>query len=130
MVKGMSAVLSKTKHHYRRALLSETAIFALIGAVLIAWRYAVGMSFFLGVVCALVPFAVSVYWVFFRGKNTDDQRIKSFYSGEALKWLVTIILIISVLKLYVGLQIISFFAGYFLALIANSLVPFILLKRA
>lgn len=126
----MSAVLTKTKQHYQQALTLELILFSVLTAVLCVWQLRAGLAFGLGALCALLPFGLVVYWVFFRKKNTPSTSLRAFYSGEALKWLLTIVLIILVLKLYPAVQILSFFVGYLFALIANSFVPFVLFQRA
>lgn len=126
----MSAVLTKTKQHYQQVLTLELIMFGVLAIILLIWRLQIGISFLLGVCCALLPFGLIVYWMFFRKGISSKTHLKAFYCGETLKWLATILLIIFVLMLYPTVHILGFFAGYFLALVVNGFMPLILFQRA
>lgn len=50
----------------------------------------------------------------------------AFYRGEGVKWLSTIVLVVACFKWVSFLHLIAFFAGYFVALFANNVIPFVL----
>lgn len=50
----------------------------------------------------------------------------AFYRGEGLKWLATILLIIGCFKLVFPMDFVWFFMGYFIVLLLNNMIPFLL----
>ena len=52
----------------------------------------------------------------------------AFYWGEGMKWLMTMVLIILSLTLLPALKVLFFFAGYFVALLLNVVLP-VMLER-
>lgn len=128
--RSMSAVLTQTKQLYRTALSVELIVLA--GLFLLVWLLSGGgsaVSLLIGGMIALVAQLMFVYWVFFRKQAATVNKMSAFYAGEALKWLVTIVLIVLVFKGFPTVNIVLFFAGYFVILLCNSLLPFILRRR-
>lgn len=122
----MSAVLESTQKRYRKVIGIELVLLVslslLISIGLSQWS---GLSFSLGAFTSLLPQCLFIYWVFFRQKAKNANKITAFYRGEGLKWLATIVLMVIALKMVSTLNIALFFAGYFLFLLCNSLLPFL-----
>lgn len=122
----MSAVLKRAKNFYCKAMAVELVIFISIVLLLAVLRSSKdSISFLLGVLVSFLPQCVFIYWVFFR-KNL--QKVTAFYRGEGLKWLVTIVLMVLVLKM-VTLNMVLFFLGYFLCLFCNGVFPIFLNRQ-
>lgn len=127
----MSAVINKAKQNYRYYL-KLTLLLQLLVAMLI-WGLcgANVVSFLLGALSSFLPYCLFVYWIFFRQKSVmNTHKMTAFYQGEALKWLATILCVVGVLKGYPELHLLLFALGYFLILLCNSLLPFLLKQRA
>lgn len=125
----MSAVINKAKQDYLRAIKIALAIFLLSAVVVFMIQSNSVLPFILGGSVNLIAHCVFVYWIFyFSAKKT--QQLTAFYKGEALKWAVTIILFIVMLKTnsatYSTMNFLVFFLGFFLMLMCNSLLPFVL----
>lgn len=121
----MSAVIQRARRSYQKILKIEVGILA--GVLLVAGGLGADMgSFLLGEFAALLPHCVFVYWVFFRQSVINPQSMATFYRGEGLKWLTTIIVIVVAFKSYDALHHISFFSGFFFTILCNSLLPIIL----
>lgn len=123
----MSAVLQQTKDLYKKVIFIEIIALVSFFLLFVFNGIAQAVSFFLGGLASFLPFCIFVYWIFFH-KHQNQNKIGSFYRGEGLKWLATIILIVLSFKGYATLHIVSFFGGYFLFLVLNSILP-IVLKR-
>lgn len=125
----MSAVLDRTRTLYRKVMLLESGLLWLLSLGIFCYAVEGGISFLLGGLASFLPFCLFAYWLFFRQSVAKKaNKITAFYRGEGLKWLATIVLVVLGLKLYADLHIGLFFSGYFLFLVANSLLP-IILKR-
>lgn len=124
----MSAVINKAKQHYVRSLKTEGAMILLISVGLRVINWNAGISFLAGSLAGFLPFGLFVYWVFFKKSAKNSSKITAFYWGEGLKWGATITLLIVGLTMIPSLQVGVFFAGYFLALFLNNVIPFVLNK--
>lgn len=130
-VRKMSAILLNEKRFYRKVLVIETLILAVISVGIgLFSALNTGLSFISGCFCAFLPQALFVYWIFFRNSAKNVNKMTAFYRGEGLKWLATIVLIGVVFRFYVELHAVAFFAGYFLGLLGNIVVPMVLKHRA
>lgn len=126
----MSAVLKQAKQFYRKMLWLEMVILSIAFiVVIVVWDISHAMSVLLGGLSALIPQGFLVYWVFFRKYPSDVNKMSVFYRGEALKWFLTILLMIGVFRLFVDLEIIAFFSCYFVMLVCNSMFPLFLRRR-
>lgn len=125
----MSAVINQAKQHYVKALKIEVMLLLLFSLGLFFWQANWGVSLLAGSFAAYLPFGLFVYWVFFKKSAKSQSKMTAFYWGEGVKWITTILLLIFSLKGIPDLHILSFFAGYFLALLLNNLIPFVLSKR-
>lgn len=123
----MSKVLQQAKQHYKKALLAEFLLFILFFLSLVCWQWQQARDFALGFWAVFLPFGLFVYFVFF-SKSKLSTKISTFYWAEAMKFGLTIILIILAFKVFVVTQFVLFFIGFFLALVLNNLVPFMLRK--
>ena len=125
----MSTVINKAKQHYIRALKIESLLLLSTVGFLIVWKGVDGISFLCGALSSFVPHCVFVYWIFFKKTTKNQSRMGTFYRGEGLKWLITILLVVMCFKLLPSLHIVLFFVGYLMALFFNNVIPFILSKR-
>lgn len=126
----MSAVLKQAKQFYHKMLLSEGGLLAVAVLVVITvWGVSHATSVLFGGLVALIPQGFFIYWVFFRKYPHNVNKMVVFYRGEGLKWLLTILFMVGVFKFFLSLQIIAFFAGYFVILLCNSLLPLFLRRR-
>lgn len=126
----MSAVLKQAKQFYRKMLWLEAGLLAVVGLVVITvWGVPHSTSVLLGGLAALIPQGFFIYWVFFRKYPHYINKMAVFYRGEGLKWLLTILFMVGVFKLFLSIQVITFFAGYFVMLLCNSLLPLFLRRR-
>ncbi|AHG74534.1 H(+)-transporting two-sector ATPase, F(0) subunit I [Mannheimia varigena USDA-ARS-USMARC-1296] len=125
----MSTVINKAKSQYRKALMLEAGILVFITlGFFLGFGYA-GFSFLVGSLASFIAHCVFVYWVFFRNSAKDLTKMTAFYRGEGIKWLVTILWIVACFKWIPNLNFVLFFVGYFIALLLNNLIPFVLSKR-
>lgn len=125
----MSAVINRTKQHYRKALKSESLIIFALFALLMVWKGNPSLSFLAGCLAIFLPYCLFVYWIFFKKTAKNQSKMTAFYRGEAIKWLTTIALIILSFYLLPSFKVIWFFVGYFVTLLLNNLIPFVLSKR-
>lgn len=125
----MSAIIHKTKQNYRYYLTVELALIV-VGTVGVSAFFGYdAFSFLGGALASFLPHCLFVFWVFFRKKSAlYANKLTSLYQGEALKWLLTILLIVAAFTLYATIHIALFASGYFLMLVCNSLLP-LCLKR-
>lgn len=120
----MSAVLNQAKALYRKTLCVEAVLLAAATVfAMIANQQAVAFSLLFGGLSALLPHCLFVFWVFFRPQAKNANKMTAFYRGEGLKWLLTILLIVILFKSYTAMNFLAFFAGYFVMLLCNSLLP-------
>lgn len=122
----MSAVINKAKSQYRRALGIEVGVILAFAFFLFLYKGNITISFIAGTVSSFVPHAIFVYWVFFRNSAKDRTNMTAFYRGEGLKWLATILLIVGCFKLVFPMDFVWFFMGYFIVLLLNNMIPFLL----
>lgn len=126
----MSAVLNQTRKDYKYALSIELILMVLCSVLLLVVELGnVFFSFLLGSFASFLPHCCFVYWVFFRKFAKNANKMTAFYRGEGIKWLTTIMLIVVSFKTYSQLDIKWFFAGYFLFLLLNIIVPICLKLR-
>lgn len=123
----MSAVLGRAKKFYCKAMTVEFVIFFSLALLIgLCSSFYQAYSFFLGCFIAFLPQIVFIYYVLFR-KNT--QKVTALYRGEGIKWLMTIVLMVFVLKTVTSLNMIFFFTGYFLCLFCNGIFPIFLNRQ-
>ncbi|MDP8034122.1 ATP synthase subunit I [Pasteurella atlantica] len=125
----MSAVINQAKQTYLKAIRITLYILIVSSISISVVKFNSLSSYILGTVAGFIPHCLFTYWVFFRKSSQEKQQITVFYTGEAIKWLVTIVLLILIFKFYLKIDVIVFFLGYFLILICNSLVPFVIKKE-
>ncbi|MDP8079455.1 ATP synthase subunit I [Phocoenobacter skyensis] len=121
----MSAVINQAKQTYLKAIKITLYVLVVVAIGVGIVRFNSLPSYILGTIASFIPHCLFTYWVFFRTASPKKQQITVFYMGEAIKWLATIVLLILVFKFYLKIDVIIFFLGYFLILICNSLVPFV-----
>lgn len=123
----MSAVLARTKQRYLRVIRIELMLLvslSLLIGISVEPALISAISFVLGGLASVLPQSLFIYWVFFRQDAKKSHKMATFYRGEGLKWLATIIFIVMALKGVSALSVTLFFAGYFVFLLCNSLLPF------
>lgn len=124
----MSRVLTQTKNRYKKTILIEIGIILILSVLLAFWNRKSAVDFSLGFLGAFLPFCFFVYVVFYR-KQHLSTKLTALYRGEAIKFILTILFIAVSFKWLGVSRFFLFFAGFFMALVLNNLVPF-LLKRS
>lgn len=124
----MSRVLTQTKNRYKKTMLIEISVILILSVLLAFWNRKSAVDFSLGFLCAFLPFCFFVYVVFYRKQNLST-KLTALYRGEAIKFILTILFIAVSFKWLGVSRFFLFFAGFFMALVLNNLVPF-LLKRS
>ncbi|AAP95027.1 F0F1 ATP synthase subunit I [[Haemophilus] ducreyi] len=125
----MSAVINKAKQHYLMALKLESGILFAIFCMLLILEGSLSFSWLGGCLASFLPYCLFVYWIFFKKSAKNQSKMAAFYRGEGLKWLATILLVVAAFKLIPELHRVLFFVGYFVALLLNNVIPFVLQKR-
>ena len=121
----MSRVLTQTKNRYKKTMLIEIGIILILSVLLAFWNRKSAVDFGLGFLCAFLPFCFFVHVVFYR-KQHLSTKLTALYRGEFVKFILTIILIAVAFKWLVIKEFILFFIGFFMALMLNNLIPFLL----
>ncbi|OOF53267.1 ATP synthase subunit I [Rodentibacter trehalosifermentans] len=121
----MSRIVQQAKIQYRKAIQIELVIMLLVACFFAFWQLKNALDFLLGFLSALLPFSVFVYIVFYRKQNLS-AKLTALYRGEAVKFILTILLIIASFKLFSVTNFVIFFGGFFIALMLNNLIPFLL----
>lgn len=126
----MSAIIEQTKRFYQISFLIEAVLLFILSLfIFILQTFDQTFSFFIGGLVGFLPHCFFVFWFFFRqGKDLTD-KINYFYTGEAIKWLITIITMIIIFKYFSSVKIIFFFLGYFFTLLINVFLPILLKLR-
>ena len=103
----------------------ELICLVVFGLFVALWQGESAVDFSLGFISAFVPFCAFAYIVFFR-KQDFSTKLTAFYRGEALKFILTIVLVgVSFEWLSIS-HFILFFIGFFVALVLNNIIPFLL----
>lgn len=121
----MSRVLTQTKNRYKKTMLIEISVILILSVLLAFWNRKSAVDFGLGFLCAFLPFCFFVYVVFYRKQNLST-KLTALYRGEFVKFILTIILIAVAFKWLVIKEFILFFIGFFMALMLNNFIPFLL----
>lgn len=123
----MSAVIKKTKKIYQITLFVEMITFFLVFSLLLMMTNKdIACSFLLGSLAIFIPHCLFTFMFFFT-KQEYNKKLTTFYRGEIVKFVVTIILLISIF-LFIPINVIAFFSGYFVAILLNNLYPFVISK--
>ena len=124
----MSRVLAQARAKYKKAILIELFFVVVLGSVIALLSNAQSVvDFCLGFFSAFIPFCVFVYVVFYCNQNLS-KKLTTLYRGEAIKFVLTILLIIMAFKWLLVTYFIVFFTGFFVALMLNNIIPFLLNK--
>ena len=121
----MSKVLTQAKNQYQKAMIIESVCLVVFGLLVALWQGESAVDFSLGFICAFVPFCVFAYIVFF-GKQDFSTKLTALYRGEAMKFMLTIVLVSVFFKWFYISHFILFFIGFFVALVLNNIIPFLL----
>ncbi|MDG6897487.1 hypothetical protein A6A19_05715 [Actinobacillus delphinicola] len=119
-------IVRKTQRKYKISLIIETVLFISIFFLVYIQNVEMARSFLVGAMSAFFPFLFFVA-LFFFVKNPQKMNIKRLYIGEALKLLLTVAFIILFFELF-KINFIVFFVGYFISILLNNLLPFIVEK--
>ncbi|QPB41548.1 ATP synthase subunit I [Rodentibacter haemolyticus] len=119
----MSKVIQQAKIQYQKAIQIEIVIMLVFACFLAFGQIRSALDFLYGFLSALLPFGLFVYIVFYRNLSA---KLTALYKGEAIKFAFTIILIITSFKWLSVTNFVVFFSGFFIALMLNNLVPFLL----
>lgn len=95
---------------------------------LIGYKWLIGVSFLLGALAIAIPHGLFVWLVFFTKKQQISNKLTTFYRGEAVKFISTIFFIVLAFKLVDSMHVIAFFIGYFITIVLNNLLPFLVSK--
>lgn len=121
----MSRIIQQAKVQYQKAIFIEIVIMLLLACFFALWQIKSALDFLFGFLSALIPFGVFVYVVFYR-KQHLSTKLTALYKGEATKFVLTIVFISISFKYFSVTNFIIFFSGFFIALMLNNLVPFLL----
>ena len=121
----MSKVLTQAKNRYQKAIIIESVCLVVLGLFLAIWQGESAVDFCLGFISAFVPFCAFAYIVFFR-KQDFSTKLTALYRGEAMKFMLTIVLVSVFFKWFYISHFILFFIGFFVALVLNNIIPFLL----
>ena len=121
----MSKVLAQAKNRYKKAMMIESVCLVVFGLLVALWQGKGAVDFGLGFICAFVPFCAFAYIVFFR-KQDFSTKLTALYRGEAMKFMLTIVLVSVFFKWFYISHFILFFIGFFVALVLNNIIPFLL----
>lgn len=121
----MSRIIQQAKIQYRNAIQIEIVLMLLSACCFAFWQVKNALDFLFGFLSALIPFCAFVYFVFYRKQNLST-KLTALYRGEAIKFVLTIVLIVISFKWLTVTNFIIFFSGFFMALMLNNLVPFLL----
>ena len=120
----MSKVLTEAKNRYQKAMIIESVCLVVFGLLVALWQGESAVDFSLGFISAFVPFCAFAYIVFFH-KQDFSTKLKAFYLAEVVKFLFTILLVITFFKWFEITNFLLFFSGFMVALILNNLLPFL-----
>ena len=123
----MSTIINRAQNNYRISLIVEFFFLLCIFFILFFYNKILGYSFLLGCFSAFLPYCLFVYLTLFI-KRLPNKQLKVFYLAEAVKFGLTSSLIIFTL-VYIKVNIIIFFAGYFLSILLNNILPFMVNKN-
>ena len=124
----MSRVLAQARAKYKKAILIELFFVVVLGSVIaLLSDTQSAVDFCLGFFSAFIPFCVFVHVVFYCNQNLS-KKLTALYRGEAIKFVLTILLIIMAFKWLLVTYFIVFFTGFFVALMLNNIIPFLLNK--
>jgi len=85
-------------------------------------------SIMAGILASVLPNLIFVWLYFWRGTNAPQEIIKGFYWGEALKFLV-LVLLLSVFLQLPQLDVLRFFSAFLLSEMTRLLYQFFRLAR-
>ncbi|WP_109078314.1 ATP synthase subunit I [Aggregatibacter kilianii] len=122
----MSRVLAQARAKYKKSIFIEFFIGLVSSSVIALLSNAQSaVDFCLGFSSAFIPFCIFVYVVFYR-KQDLSKKLTALYRGEAIKFILTILIIVISFKWLSVTYFIVFFTGFFAALMLNNIIPFLL----
>ncbi|NYA25647.1 ATP synthase subunit I [Haemophilus haemolyticus] len=121
----MSRIIQQAKTQYRNAILIEIVIMLVSACFFAFWQIKSALDFLLGFFSALLPFSAFIYVVFYL-KQQLTTKLTALYRGEAIKFVLTIILISISFRYLEVTKFLPFFSGFFMALMLNNFIPFLL----
>ena len=121
----MSRIIQQAKTQYRNAILIEIVIMLVSACFFAFWQIKSALDFLLGFFSALLPFSAFIYVVFYL-KQQLTIKLTALYRGEAIKFVLTIILISISFRYLEVTKFLPFFSGFFMALMLNNFIPFLL----
>ncbi|MBE2896822.1 hypothetical protein HPC38_08055 [Pasteurellaceae bacterium HPA106] len=123
----MSTVMAKSQQLYKKVLFITLLLILGLTALLWGFEFQSG-SFLLG--CAIAWLAQVAFVVFLFARQQTlllNAKVKALYQAQGLKFGVTVVLFIVVLRT-VNIHAGAFFSGYLLVVLFNGLLPFLLSK--
>ncbi|TYA28542.1 ATP synthase subunit I [Aggregatibacter actinomycetemcomitans] len=122
----MSIVLAQARAKYKKSIYIEFFVGLVLSSIIaLLANTESAVDFCLGFFAAFIPFFIFVYVVFYRNQDLS-KKLTALYRGEAIKFVLTILLIIFSFKWLSVTYFIVFFTGFFTALMLNNIIPFLL----
>lgn len=118
----MSRILSQAKKNYKKAIMIECLLFGFFSLLICAWQVQSAVDFSYGFLSAFLPFCVFALIIFYNKQNLST-KLTALYRAEAVKFILTMVLIIIAFKWLFVINFIAFFVGFLLALVLNNLIP-------
>lgn len=118
----MSRILSQAKKNYRKALVVESLLLVVFYLLINCWQTQSAVDFSYGFLSAFLPFCVFALIIFYTKQNLST-KLTALYRAEAVKFILTMVLIIIAFKWLLVINFIAFFVGFLLALVLNNLIP-------
>ncbi|MDY4281392.1 MAG: ATP synthase subunit I [[Pasteurella] mairii] len=123
----MSAVIKRTRIKYQLALGIEIVCFLVIFGLLAAWQWNNALSFILGASAIFIPHCFFVTLIFFT-RQEYNRNLTKLYRGEIMKFILTVVCLIACFNLYSSIAYATFFVGYFICILLNNILPFVVDK--
>jgi ATP synthase protein I len=104
----------------RRIAITQLIVLSLVSFMLLLWDITIAQSVYLGGLIALVPNAYFAKWAFrYAGAKSAVNVARSFYRGEAGKFVLTTVLFAAVFIFIRPLNAIALFLSYIVLMALN-----------
>ncbi|WP_439257477.1 ATP synthase subunit I [Lonepinella sp. BR2271] len=123
----MSAVLQQAQNLYKKVYIAELTVLMIAFLLLCYFDKPMAYAFSFGYLVVLIPsFVVMFLALSYAKKNNKPIKTTLFYSLEAIKFLFVMLLIVISIKYLITNNQFTFFVGFFVAILLNSLLPLVL----
>lgn len=124
MDKSISPTLQQAVKKYKKILIIELLFLIVLVFIFFLLRWSANSDFVLGYLSAFIPFAAFIVLLFYKNKKNSAVTLTPLYRAEAIKFILTIALIITAFKWFEVTNFIAFFTGFILSLALSSTLPF------